>query len=146
MARAALQDVKNGFTEQLSARTLVSVVSLFHIRSTLIQIFGVIFVTDRMHRNVLTCFWKIGLCFQCCLTLEMSPLVCVSCFVIVWVSRVLLSFCHRLRGDDGCWVKIQWNLRAFRSDNATASNLLLDGNIGRRGPNFNVLHTVHLSK
>ena len=38
-----------------------------------------------------------------------------------------------------------WNFRVFRSDKAT-SNLLLDGNVGRLGPNFNVLHTVHLSK
>ena len=75
----------------------------------------------------------------------MSPLVCVSCFVIVWVSRVLLSFCHRLRGDGGCWVEIHWNLRALRSDNA-ARNLLLDGNIGRREPNCNIVRAARLSK
>jgi len=69
-------------------------------------------------------FWKRELCFQCCLTLEVSPVVCVSCFVIAWVSTVLLSFCLRLRGDGGCCVKIRWNLRAFRSD-STTSNLLL---------------------
>jgi hypothetical protein len=98
-----------------------------------------------MHRNFVTCFSKIELCFQCCLTSEMSPLVCVSCFEIVWVARVLLSFCDRLRGDGGCWVKTHWNWRAFRSDNVT-SNLLLDGNIGKRRPNCNIVHAVHLSK
>lgn len=36
-------------------------------------------------------------------------------------------------------------LRAFRSDNAM-SNLLLDGNIGKRGPNCDNVHAVHLSK
>jgi len=98
-----------------------------------------------MHRNAVTCFWKPELCFQCCLTLEVSPLVCVSCSVIAWVSAVLLSFCLRLRGDGGRWTKIHWNLRAFRSDNTT-SDLLLDGNIGKRGPSFNILRAVHLSK
>jgi len=98
-----------------------------------------------MRRNALACFWKTELCFQCCLNLEVSPLVCVSCFVIAWVSAVLLSFYLRLRGDGGCWMKTHWNLRAFRSDNSR-SDLLLDGNIVKRGANFNILHAVHLSK
>jgi hypothetical protein len=35
-------------------------------------------------------------------------------------------------------------LGAFRSDKGT-SNLLLDGNIGKRGPNCDIVHAVHLS-
>jgi hypothetical protein len=38
-----------------------------------------------------------------------------------------------------------WNFRVFRSDKA-ASNLLLDGNVGRPGPNFNILRKVDLPK